>query len=555
MDLTPLGTIPIPGDQPAGSDVRYEPVFEKLQAEIGKLTSPSAESQVDWSRVEGYGIEILNNKSKDLTVACYLAVALVCNRQIEGLDAGLNLLKDLLETFWDHLYPPKKRMRGRNGAITWWLERTAIELQKLSPGPLPAELVERLKTNLQRIDGVLSEKMPDAPLLRSLARLIDGFPVQPQREAPADGPVASAESGPAPGLDGPGGESTDAVGEPAEKRPVRPAVRGDVAPDAERAPLVQSTSDEALDGAINDETAARRGADAAFQRLRQVSLFLLQQDLKHPLAYRYRRIASWAKLTTLPPNTDGVTQIPPPAPQVISALETLRNEGNLQGLIQNAEQKLSQFIFWLDLNRWVVEALDGLGGDYHRASIAVSQATDGLLTRLPGLASFQFTDGMPFADPATIQWLQGLEAAAPMAGGPLPAPAVSEEGSGALAAKVQEARSLAGKKRLTEAVGLLQDEMRRSASQRQCMQWRLAIARLLMETKKAHLALPHLDQVLADIDRYRLEDWEPHLALEGLTTAWQAYGAQGDNDLKARAAHLLDRIARLDAAAAVRLSR
>ncbi|WP_054031047.1 type VI secretion system protein TssA [Desulfatitalea tepidiphila] len=555
MDLTTLGIVPIPGDHPAGSDVRYEPVFEQLQAEIDKLSSPSASGQVDWARVEEYGIEILSSKSKDLTVACYLAAALVINRRIEGLDAGLNLLKDLLETFWDQLYPPKKRMRGRNGAITWWLDRMEVELQKLSPAPLSAELVERLKTHVKRIDAVLSEKMPDAPMMRSLERSINAFPVQEQQETPPDGSEATVEAGGVAGTAAAAVRPAVSPPAPAEENRVAPAAQESGVPGAKIAPQVSAASDGALDGAITDEVGARRGADAAFQRLRQVSLFLLQQDYKNPLAYRYRRIACWAKLTTLPPNADGVTQIPPPAPQVISALETLRTEGNLSALIQNAEQKLSQFIFWLDLNRWVVEALDGLGGGCQLASSAVSQATADLATRLPGLASLRFSDGMPFADPATAQWVQGLETAAPAVGVSRPPTANREDGDDLLGAKIQEAASLAGKKQLSEAVGLLQEEMRRSASRRQSLQWRLAIVRLFMEMKKISLALPHLDQVLADIDAYRLEVWEPDLALEGLTTAWQAYGAGGNNDLKARAAELLDRIALLDAAAAVRLSR
>ncbi len=555
MDLTTLGIVPIPGDHPAGSDARYEPVFEQLQAEIDKLSSPTASGQVDWARVEDYGIEILNSKSKDLTVACYLAAALVVNRRIEGLDAGLNLIKDLLETFWDQLYPPKKRMRGRNGAITWWLERMEVELQRLSPAPLAAEMVERLKTNLKRIDAVLSEKMPDAPMMRSLERSINAFPVQEQQKAPPDASEAPVEAGDFPGTPAAAVQPAVSAIAPAGEQRVAPAAQESGAPGAKIAPQVSPASDAALDGAITDEAGARRGADTALQRLRQVSLFLLQQDYKNPLAYRYRRIACWAKLTTLPPNADGVTQIPPPAPQVISALETLRNEGNLSGLIQNAEQKLSQFIFWLDLNRWVVEALDGLGGDCQFASLAVSQATADLITRLPGLASLRFSDDMSFADPATAQWVQGLETAAPAVGLSRPAQVNRGDGDDLLGAKIREARSLAGKKQLSEAVGLLQEEMRRSASRRQSLQWRLAIARLFMEMKKINLALPHLDQVLADIDAYRLEVWEPDLALEGLTAAWQAYGAQGDKDPKARAAELLDRIARLDAAAAVRLSR
>ena len=48
MDIHSLGKEPIQQDQPAGLDVRYEPEFEQLQAEIDKLSMPSASGGTDW---------------------------------------------------------------------------------------------------------------------------------------------------------------------------------------------------------------------------------------------------------------------------------------------------------------------------------------------------------------------------------------------------------------------------------------------------------------------------------------------------------------------------
>ncbi len=541
MEMNTLGKTPISDDQPTGSDVRYDPEFEKLQAEIDKLSSPSADSQVDWVFVEKASIRILGEKSKDLTVACYLAVALVCNRKIEGVDDSLAILKDLLETYWDKLYPPKKRMRGRMGAIEWWLERTQTELQKRQPAPVPAEMLERIKGNLKGIDGVLSEKMPDAPLLRPLERIIDGFPVEKGDTAQAEAESATAGAGPAP-------RRSDA---PQENRGTS-AAQDAAMPGASAG---TGGTEESISGAITSAAEARKGADAGFQRLRQVSLFLLQNDMKNPLAYRYRRIASWGKLTALPPNTDGTTQIQAPAPQVLSSLETLLAEGNLEALVQNAEQKVSQFIFWFDLNRWVAEALNDLGAGYQNASLAVCQETALLLDRLPGLETLQFADGTAFADPQTLQWLQGLKSSASRGGKKRSGTSKAAAGPDAgFSETVNEARALARKKKLIEAVELLQAEMRQSASQRQHMQWRLAIARLLMEMKKTKLCLPHLEQIIEDIDRFSLEIWEPELALEGLTTAWQAFGSQTDTEYKSRATTLLERIAKVDPVAALRVA-
>ena len=162
-DLLSLGKIPISSDQPTGLDVRYDPDFEELQAEIDKLSSPSAAGGMDWNKVTSLSSAILTRKSKDILVASYLAVAQIHTSQMEGMAVGLQIYHDLLATFWEDLYPPKKRMRGRLGAIEWWLEKTETVLKVLKPGPLPPEEIERLKENLRQIDTCLSDYLEDPP--------------------------------------------------------------------------------------------------------------------------------------------------------------------------------------------------------------------------------------------------------------------------------------------------------------------------------------------------------------------------------------------------------
>ncbi len=539
MDISALGKTPIKAEAPCGAEARYEPEYESVQTEIDKLSSPTASGQVAWDRIVENAAVVLEKKSKDLTIAGYLAVALVITRQIDGLDQGVAVLHDLLTTYWEGLYPNLKRMRGRAAALQWWLERTETELQKLSPAPLPAEQVARIKANLAAIDALLAEKMPDAPMLRPLQRRVEALPVQAEVQVPAPAPA----SAPAP---------TTASAAPAAAAPpggTQPAAPAPTSPPAEKA------ADDPLNAPIGDETQAGRAADAAFQRLRQTSLFLLQHDLKNPLSYRYRRIAGWAKVTSLPPHKDGATQLVPPPPPVAEALCAQRDQGQLEALIQNAEQKFSQYIFWLDLNRYVAEALGDLGSGCEAARRAVCQETAAFLERYPDLATLRFSDGTAFADPQTKGWLKRLRPAGPEGGEAAAGPtAGSAAGTAAdpIAAALEQARALARKKELAAAVALLQQPMQQSAGQSSKLRWRLAIVELLLEAKKAPMALPHLERVLADIDTFRLEQWDPALALEGFTIAWQGFSAAGGEG-KGRAAGLLQRIAVIDPAGALQL--
>ena len=525
MDLINLGKEPIAGEQPAGADARYEPEFESLQAEIDKLASPSA-GQVDWKSIVDGAAGILASKSKDLTAASYLAVGLIRTQKADGLVQGTRVLKDLLETYWDTLYPPKKRMRGRAGAITWWFERSVLELKRFAPGSLPAASAASVHADLKNLEQFLAAQLPDAPRLGPLLRLVESLS-PPETAAAADG-ASAPERPPAP---------------------VQTKTEQTVAPAPVKDPGRSPEAGETITSVLE----ARRALDAMLQRMRQASLFLLQNDFKDPMAYRCRRIASWAKLQAPPPaNAEGATRITSPAPQVREALVKLADENNWPALIENAEQKLSQFVFWFDLNRYVAEALSALGPDHGAALLAVCQETAFLLQRLPGVERLQFADGMPFADDQTITWLQSIR---PAAGRPrAPAPAAAAEPTDLYQSTVLEAQALARGKKIVEAVQILQKRMQRSGGRHEWVRWQMAIVQLLLNAKKHSAALPLLEQLLQEIEDFRLEVWDPALALECLVAVWQAFGSQGAGEYKTRAPGILQRIARIDPAAALRLS-
>ena len=176
MEFYQLGKEPITDNAPAGSDVRYEPEFEALQAEIDKLSSPTASSGVDWNNVANLSAKILSEKSKDLLVASYFAVSRLKAAQVEGLAEGLAVMHDLAANYWDQLYPAKKRMRGRLGAFEWWLEKTMNIVENLEYPPVAAETLEAMLAHLDGLDELLSEQMPEPPMLIKLKRHLVRLP-------------------------------------------------------------------------------------------------------------------------------------------------------------------------------------------------------------------------------------------------------------------------------------------------------------------------------------------------------------------------------------------
>ena len=141
MDITALAASPVSESRPAGADAKYEPEYEALTAEIAKLSSVSQSAPISWQDVADNGAAILAQKSKDISVAAYTAVALAHIDGARGFLDGVNLLRGICENFWEDAFPPKAKMRRRLNAYEWWHERALEQLRKENQQPIPAELV------------------------------------------------------------------------------------------------------------------------------------------------------------------------------------------------------------------------------------------------------------------------------------------------------------------------------------------------------------------------------------------------------------------------------
>ena len=543
MDLLSLGKNPINPDQPTGSDVRYEPEFEELQSEIDKLSSPSFSGGIEWQKVSDMAAFILAEKSKDLLVASYLAVSQVYIRQIEGLAVGLTVMHDLVDQFWDTLFPPKKRMRGRLGAVEWWIEKTGSALKNIKPEPLSDEKLNELNETLTLIDSIFNKYLPEPPLLTPIQRYIESIPCLSEQKP---------EAGPPPPVEEKAVSDLKSVEE--KPQPVVPS-------ETKTEPKQKALEPAALPfepKEITTEQDAQKVINWGFQKIHQAASFILGNNPMSVMGYRYRRIAAWSKVSSLPQATGGKTLIPPPAPYILKSLHDLRGSGNWNVLINSSEQNLTQFIFWIDLNRFVAEALISLGEGHEGAHEAVCQETAFFMHRLPGLDTLTFSDEMPFADPETKQWLKEIEL---KAGSATVEPvqmmefAEDKDRKDRMTETIEKAQGLVKKKKVVEGVTLIQQKLQNCFSQKEALSWRLVLCQILLGSKNKDMTLPHIEQILEDIERYQLETWDPQLALKGLKVAWTGFNSFSDKSFKHDAAQTLNRIAKLDPAEALRLNK
>ncbi len=102
---------PISGDNPAGENLRYEPVYDEIkEARRADDTMDRGDWQrelkvADWDAVITLSVQTITEKSKDLQIAGWLLEALSYEEGFEGINLGLQLVRRLLTDFWENLYP------------------------------------------------------------------------------------------------------------------------------------------------------------------------------------------------------------------------------------------------------------------------------------------------------------------------------------------------------------------------------------------------------------------------------------------------------------------
>lgn len=517
MNLTDLGKDPIPGDSPAGVDASFEPEFEALEGELQKLSSPTASGAVDWKKITSIAGDILARKSKNLLVAGYLNLGLLKTGGIGGLAEGIHVLRDMLETHWETMFPPKKRMRGRLNAVTWWMEKIDAGIEGFPVEKWPSERRDRLVKDLNFIDSFLGENMENAPILRSLTEKITALIEEEPVPEPEPAPSTAAPAPPA-------------------QAPVAPSEK----PAAPTAAAPTPTPPIDLAGAD-----AGRVMSQGLEILGQAAGLLKKENRFNPLAYRLNRIAAWMGVESLPPSSGGKTLLPPPDEQIVSMLGVMERSGNWDNLLDAAESRVPQCLFWLDLSRYAAESLERLG--HAGAAEVVAVETVGYVGRLKGIENLAFSNGTPFASPETREWMN-IQAER-LGGG------TGSSGSGGVQDEVAQAlvesRTLIGENKLDKALEGFREKLERAASARERFIWVAGFCRLLLGAGKPRLLVPYIREILEMIDTHRIDRWEPGLATEGLVLAARGARLQKNGTGVQPVEDLVNRIAAINPARAL----
>ncbi len=492
---------PLPG-APAGIDLAYEDDFQSLKTDVDALGSVGGGA--DYGTIVDKAAAILESRSKDLTVACYFAFALPRVSGFAGMAEGAAAVRAVAEGFWEDAFPPLRRMRARQSAMQFMIERMTAWAEPERPTPADRESLEQALDELTALQTFTTEAMADdAPAFSGLTRILR----EALRSLPE--PVAAAPE--------PSSEPADGAPPPA-------------------APVV-----------VDAEIASVSDAQSAVFR---AAAFLREQSAYDPTAAQLVRAVRWGELTGAPPADGGRTLLPAPPPHQREAFAAMLAGGQFDALATAGEDLFQEppYHFWLDLQRYIATALGQVGAA--DAQAAVTDATAALHRRLPTLATLAFDDGTPFADPTTAAWLDEIAAAG---GGGAP-PARSP-----LDVALADARAQAGAGDVPGAVAAL---VGGAGAPRDRFERSVVAAELCLAAERPDVALALLDDADEAVRVHRLDVWDPPAARDALrlvyaaATALLAGGVDDDRTavLRVRADDAFARLARVDPGLAMRVA-
>jgi type VI secretion system protein VasJ len=254
-------------------------------------------------------------------------------------------------------------------------------------------------------------------------------------------------------------------------------------------------------------------------RARHMAQFLREQPHGYLAAYRLMRCVRWDTLTEVPPHeASGKTRLVAPRAELRANLKRLVLQKQWPELLERIESAFAEGAnhFWLDLQYYAFTAQEHAGGEYARVRELVATDCALMLERLPGLERLSFTDGSPFADDTTLEWIARHATVRDVEKGEMVGPISVGSADNDWVETESQADDLATTQGIEAALSWLQRLPTHGGEhgEREHFLRQFVMARVAERAQRPDTAL-HL---LASLDeftrRFQLAAWEPSLAFE-----------------------------------------
>jgi type VI secretion system protein VasJ len=440
-----------------GEDINHDADFTLLKDEMGKM------GNIDYVLVEHKSKTLVKEKSKDIRLLGFLSFCYVRQDQWEMLADVFEGFSKLAASDYDTLFP--LRPVAKQQAFQWLsLPRFNDLLTSKKPEERDYAPIARLSTSLTSLKSLIDSKFPkDSPFPTGLYQAATNWEKLCKPKPKAD-PVAVAASG----------STAEAVETPSQ--------------------------------------AQASGKKAAF--------FLIEKEPQKIMGYRLMRSLRWDVLEKAPPSENGKTKVAPPGADLQTALSNALTAGDFKTVFQKAEVAFTSgsHHLWLGLQRMSAIACKNLGGPYAAVHQAILFETGLLIKRLPELLTLCFSDGTPFCDDATKDWIAAE--VQPLFSGPASGAAVANAGATGdpIEAEKKDATALAAGGSVEKALDFVQTAIRGSSNERDNFRRAIILCSLLVSAKQPDIALSILESLHEKINNYHIDKWDPDLAVD----AWSA---------------------------------
>ena len=323
---------PVSEDSPTGADIREDASPTSLYYAIkdarnsaraaernSMFDGGSLEAAESWRKVMSLAPDIIKSQAKDLEIACWYTESLIRRHGFQGLRDGFTLIHQLIEQYWDNLYPmpdddgletrvaplaglPGEGAEGvliapiRNvnitegtsvGPFNFWQYQQALDVQKITGEEQRAAKTAILEFSLEDIERAVNESSEEfyANLrddlqqalseFRKASRLLDGH-CGTHGAPPSSNIVTALEN------------SLGAIKHLAKHK--LPSAETAVDENGE----ITGTAAQA-GGASSVQSAIQNRADA-FKKLTEISEFFLKTEPHSPLAYILAKAVKWGNM-------------------------------------------------------------------------------------------------------------------------------------------------------------------------------------------------------------------------------------------------------------------
>lgn len=541
--LAPLGD-----EAPAGPDRRESDEFAEIERAYHALAASQEgisvagvddEPEFTFEEVAELCNDFLQNQSKDLKVAVFLAASLLRTEGFSGFATGLEVIKGLLEKYWQDLHPavssrvsildwfgsesfsgavylvpltefgeyagPRGKAHGLADYKSWADEKEeSKETGKGKAKSTKAESGEADEdgqdfgsgfgqTSWEWYNGVVSSLHSCNASLSALDALGKEKFAEADEKPPRYASLADA-------LNRVTSAAEDLLGrKPPPPKPVeapKPTAEGGT-PGTGAAPTVISAEP------ANAEEAAALVAVAA--------RVMRKESPWSPSPYLLLRGLRWGELRATGETLDPKALKAPTVAQRES-LKTLFLDREWGALLEATEEIMATPAgrAWLDLQRYAVLAAERLGPDTQNVAAAIRSALAALLADIPNLIEASLMDDSPVASRDTMAWLQEeelLPAVGPHGDQP-------EEDKTRKAARIirdasfERAAAMARAGDPEGAVDMLMERAEHESSQRARFIAKAEAAAIMVDHGMVPVARPILDELYTLIEDRQLESWE-----------------------------------------------